>query len=74
MPCIPGTKKISLKLPTQYRPTSTRTFCQAHTSYNGLCSITLRILIAIECSFSSTFPYPKQKLHIDPFKSSFFAS
>ena len=46
--------KISLKLPTQNRYTSTGTFCQAHTLCTGLCSITLRILIAIECSISST--------------------
>ena len=46
--------KKSLKLSTQNRPTSTGTFCQAQTSCNGLCSKTLRILIAIECSISST--------------------
>ena len=45
--------KISLKLPTQNRPTSTGTFCQAYTSCTGLCSITLHILIAIECSIST---------------------
>ena len=45
---------MSLKLPTQKWPTSTGTFCQAHTSCNGLCFITLRILAAIEYSISSS--------------------